>query len=395
MKLFTLGMEVLFWVSLSLIIYTYFLYPAILFVVYCLAQLRSDWRHLVRGKDRRVASLAEDAFPQISFVIPAYNEEAYLPQKVANLRELDYPPEKLQIIFVSDGSTDSTNSILASLADANIETHILQQRSGKAAALNRAVQMARNDILVFSDASTLFAADALQKLARHFADPRIGAVCGALQFHQNAGSQHTEGIYWRYECMMRLMEARLGATLTASGAIYALRRQAYVPLDAASILDDFISPMNARKAGYAVAFDPEAKAIDFGPENLDGEFARRVRIATGSFRSLMFFLRVKTDAFVQFAFISHKLLRWFLPVFLCVVLISNATLARYPIYAAMGMLQLFFYLWAGLGFFFRKRLQGVRFAMLAYYLLAMNFAFLLGLFRFFTNQYEAGWDRAT
>jgi cellulose synthase/poly-beta-1,6-N-acetylglucosamine synthase-like glycosyltransferase len=395
MKSFNLTLEVFFWSSLGLVVYTYFIYPAVLFVGYSLAQLRSDWRHLVGRKDRRVPALLGDAVPNITFVIPAYNEEGRLLQKLTNLREMDYPREKMQIIFVSDGSTDSTNDILKTVGDVNIETVILPQRSGKATALNHAVRRAQHEILVFSDASTLFAPDALRKLGRHFVDVRIGAVCGALQFHASLASQRTEGIYWKYESMIRLMEARLGATLTASGAVYALRREAYVPLDPSTVLDDFIIPMNARKAGYRIVYDPEATATDYGAEGVEGEFTRRVRLATGSFQSLLFLLRVKMGVLGRFALISHKLLRWFLPVLLCTLLISNLALVRQPMYAVFGVLQVFFFLWASLGFVFRKRLQGVRFALLAYYLLAMNLAFLLGMFRCFTNHHEATWQRVT
>jgi cellulose synthase/poly-beta-1,6-N-acetylglucosamine synthase-like glycosyltransferase len=393
MKSLNAGMEVLFWLSLGLVVYTYFIYPVVLFVAYSLAQLRTDWSYLFGRRDRRVSELQEDSVPEISFLVPAFNEEAHLLRKVTNIREMDYPREKVQLIFVSDGSTDATSEILKALPDSNLETLILSHRSGKATALNRAVLQARNEILVFSDASTLFAPDALRKLVRHFEDVQVGAVCGALQFEASTESQQSEGIYWKYECMIRLMEARLGATLTASGAIYALRREVYVPLDPRTVLDDFIIPMNARKSGYRVVYDPEAIATDFAPESVEGEFTRRVRLATGSFQSLFFLLRVKMGLFGRFAFVSHKLLRWILPLLLCTMLISNIALVHHPVYSISGLLQLFFYLWACLGFFFRKRLQGVRFALVAYYLLAMNLAFLLGLFRCLTNHTEVTWQR--
>jgi cellulose synthase/poly-beta-1,6-N-acetylglucosamine synthase-like glycosyltransferase len=395
MRAFEWTMISLFWASFSLVLYTYFVYPAILFVSYSFLQIRSDWRHLFEGKDRRVAALREDQAPAISFLVPAYNEEAHLPQKIANLRAMDYPPEKLQIIIVSDGSTDATNDILRALPDANIEVHVLPERSGKAAALNHAVGQARNEILVFSDTSTLFAGDALRKLVRHFVDAKMGAVCGALRFQASTASQRTEGLYWKYECMLRLMEARLGATLTASGAIYALRREAYVPLERGAVLDDFIIPMNARSAGYKVGYDPEATATDYGSESVEGEFKRRVRLATGSFLSLFFLLRVKMGFFGRFAFISHKLLRWIVPLLVATLLVSNAALVRHPVYAVFGALQLSFYLWASLGYLFRHRLQRARFALVAYYLLAMNLAFLVGLFRYLTNQNEGTWQRVT
>jgi len=394
-KTLDLAMEVLFWLSLSLVLHTYFIYPVVLFASYSVAQLRTDWRYLFGRRDRRVPELQEETVPEISFLIPAFNEETHLLRKVINLRQMDYPSEKIQIVFVSDGSTDATTQILKALPDENIETIILPHRSGKATALNHAVLKASHKILVFSDASTLFASDALRKLARHFVDSRVGAVCGTLKFEASTESKKTEGIYWKYESMLRLMEARLGVTLTASGAVYALRREAYVPLDSCTVLDDFVVPMNARKAGYRIVYDPEATATDYAPENIEGEFTRRVRIATGSFQSLIFLLRVETGGFGRFAFISHKLLRWILPLLLCTLLISNLALVRFPMYAAFALLQIGFYLWAGLGFLFRERLRGVGYALLAYFLLAMHIAFLVGLFRWLTKHQEATWQRVS
>jgi cellulose synthase/poly-beta-1,6-N-acetylglucosamine synthase-like glycosyltransferase len=393
MNFINLGMEILFWLSLGLIVYTYFLYPVVLFIAYSLAQLGSDAHYLFHRQERRVQPLEESEIPQISFLIPAFNEAAHLQQKIANIREMNYPPEKLQIIFVSDGSTDETNKTLGNLPDGNMEALILQHRMGKAAALNQGVRRARHEILVFSDASTLFSPDAVRKMSRHFNDPQVGAVCGALKFQASPESQQTEGIYWKYESMLRLMEGRLGATLTASGAIFAIRREAYLPLNPGTVLDDFVIPMNARKAGYRVLYDPEATATDQAPESVKGEFTRRVRIATGSFRSLLFLLRVPMKGFCRFAFVSHKLLRWVLPLLLCILLLSNVALIHHPFYSALGLLQLCLYLWAGIGFVFRDRMRNVRFGLLPYFVLAMNFAFLLGLFRSLAGHEDGTWQR--
>jgi cellulose synthase/poly-beta-1,6-N-acetylglucosamine synthase-like glycosyltransferase len=393
MNAYSLGMEIVFWFSLALVGYTYLAYPVVLFFCYCLAQLRSDWQYLFDRQNRRVLALDESEVPSVSLLIPAFNEEARLLQKISNLREMDYPPEKVQIVFVSDGSSDGTNEILKGVGDQNIEAIFLSRRSGKAAALNQAVLHARHEILAFSDASTLFASDTLRKLSRHFSDGRVGAVCGALKFQATAESQQTEGVYWKYESMIRLMETRLGATLTASGAAYALRRNAYIPLTPGTVLDDFVIPMNARKAGYRVLYDPEAIATDYAPESIKGEFTRRVRLATGSFASLMFLLRVPMGAFGRFAFVSHKLLRWILPLILCSLLISNIALLRYPGYVLFGVMQLIFYVWAGFGFLFRERIRNVRFALLAYFLLVMNVAFLVGMFRCLTKREEGVWQR--
>jgi cellulose synthase/poly-beta-1,6-N-acetylglucosamine synthase-like glycosyltransferase len=395
MSHFEWGMKLLFAVSLGVVIYTYFIYPAILFLGYSISQLRRDWRYLLERPNRRVAVLLEDQLPAVSVVVPAHNEEAHLPGKIANIREMDYPQERLQIIFISDGSTDKTNEILQTYTDPNCESIILSHQSGKANALNQGVQRARNRILIFSDTSTLFARDALRKLVRHFADAHVGVVCGALRFRRSAESQQTEGVYWKYESMIRLMEARLGVTMTASGAIYALRRDAYHSLDPSTVLDDFVIPMNARKARYQVLYDPEAIATDYAPESVRGEFIRRVRLAVGSFKSLLFVFSVPLGPLGRFAFISHKLLRWILPVFLVLLLVSNLALIGHSFYTLFGLLQVLFYLWAGVAFLFRERIRGARFALLPYFLLAMNAAFLVGLFRSFTSNKEAAWQRVS
>src|SRR5262249_20328377 len=214
----------------------------------------------------------------VTLIIAAHNEQVRLPDKLDNLRRLDYPRDRLEVIVVSDGSTDETNKILREASDVGLRCFFLPTRQGKWRALNHAVGQARHDILIFSDAATLFAPNAASKLARHFADPHVGVVCGSLQFEASAESRQTEGVYWTYESMLRLMEARIGATLTASGAIYALRRCCYLRLSADTVVDDLVIPMHARKLGYRVLYDPEAVATDFAASSVAGECSRRARV---------------------------------------------------------------------------------------------------------------------
>src|SRR5437899_19822 len=242
------------------------------------------------------------------------------------------PSGRLEVIFVSDGSTDATNAILRAAGDPRIRCIYLPTRGGKSSALNQAVAKAHDEILIFSDAATRFAADAVQKLARHFADPRVGAVCGSLDFEASPESRQTEGVYWKYESMLRLMEARLGATLTASGAIYALRRKCYLPLATDAVIEDFVIPMNARRLGYEVVYDPEAVATDFAAASVRGEFTRRVRLAVGSFRNISELIRTPLPSFTRLAFFSHKLLRWVVPILLIGMFVSNALLWDKPLY---------------------------------------------------------------
>jgi cellulose synthase/poly-beta-1,6-N-acetylglucosamine synthase-like glycosyltransferase len=233
----------------------------------------------------------------------------------------------------------------------------------------------------------------LQKLIRHFSQSGVGAVCGALKFRGSAESQQTEGVYWGYESMLRLMESRLGATLTASGAIYALRRECYRPLPADSVIEDFVIPMNARKLGYGVLYDPEAIGMEFAAESIKGEFRRRVRLAIGSFRNLPEFLRVPLPRFTRIAFFSHKVLRWMVPFLLIGVLLSNAFLLRELPYRITAVSQLLFYVWAALGLVLHRQMQKLRFGLVGYFLLAMNLAFLVGFIRFLSGKTEATWER--
>ena len=347
-------MKVIFWLCLTFVIYPYVLYPLLLFVAYSLNQAWRDLRYLAQGRSRRTETPPAHKLPAISLIIPAYNEERVLLRKMENLRRLDFPPERMQIIFVSDGSTDNTNAILNSIVDANVEYVFLPERKGKANALNQAVGRARNPILVFCDASTLFAPDAISKLVRHFSDPTVGGVCGAVAYEANADAQQTEGMYWKYESMLRGMEARLGAILNASGAIYALRRECYPVLSTSTIIEDFVIPMNARKLGYSVLYDPEAIALEFPASNVSGEFTRRVRLAVGSFRAIGSLIRVPWRGFTPLALVSHKLLRWAVPFFLIGLLASSAVLSGTWFYRVALSAQILFYVWASLGFFFHS-----------------------------------------
>jgi len=383
----------IFWISLGLVCYTYFIYPVILFICYTLAQCYSDMQYLMGRRERRVSRVNADELPAITFIIPAYNEEGHLAGKISNLRQTAYPVEKLQVIFVSDGSTDHTNELLQSFADPFIEVVVLPRRSGKPTALNCGVEHARHDILVFSDTSTLFAPNAVSNLVRHFSDPRIGAVCGSVQLLGSEESEQTEGIYWRFEKILRLMESRLGATVNASGAIYALRKKCFVPLRAVDLVDDFLIPMNARKLGYRVIEDPEALATEFSAGTVRDEFARRARLAVGSFRALQTLQLASLRGFGGLAFLSHKFLRWLLPFLLVGMLVSNTALLGTPLCQAVFAAQMVFYLWALLGYMFRERMKKVRFALLAYFLLTVHIAFLVGFWQCLFGEQKSTWER--
>jgi len=383
----------LFWISASLIFYSYFLYPCILFALYSISQIRRDWQYLSGRRDRRINTLRSEELPSVSLVIAAYNEERRLPDRIINIRDLEYPKDKLEVIIVSDGSDDRSNEILTRARDEQIRAVLLPLRKGKANALNVGVSQATSGILIFSDAATLFAPDSIQKMVRHFSDSKIGVVCGLLKFKATAESQQTEGVYWKYETIIRLMEARFGATMTASGALYALRRQCFEPLSSDTVIEDFVVPMRARQLGYSVIFDPEATAIEYAAPSVSGEFTRRVRLAVGSFRAIGELIRVRMDFMTRLAFISHKLLRWLVPFFLIAFLLSNIFLVKAVPYRVALLTQSLFYLWAAVGYMFREPMKRIRFGLLGYFWLAMNVAFLVGFWKYLFGRQDSAWKR--
>ena len=382
-----------FWIATGVVLYSYIVYPIVLLVIYSLEQIRRDLGYLPTREDRRAPIPPDEQLPGVSFVIAAYNEEKHLPEKLKNIRELRYPHEKLQVIIVSDGSSDGTNELLNAASNDQIEVVPLSQRSGKWNAVNVGVEHARHDILVFSDAATLFAEDAIAKLVRHFSKPTMGVVCGFLRFRSSQESQRTEGVYWKYETVLRLMEARLGATLTASGAIYAIRKRCFRPLTPDVMIEDFVLPMRARQLGYSVHCDPEAVGIEYAAADVSGEFTRRVRLAVGSFRAMKELIMVPMSPVTRLAFASHKLLRWTVPFLLILCLISNILLCSAPVYAGLLAAQLLLYMWAFFGYTFREQMRRVRFGLLGYFWFAMNLAFLVGFWRFLTGRQSSAWQR--
>jgi len=381
-----------FWISGFLIAYTYFIYPMILLAFFSLSQVGRDLAYLL-GRNNRRARLSKQFLPTVSIIMPAYNEQDHLPAKLENLKKLQYEDGKLEIIIVSDGSVDLTNEMLKKVVDPRVRIVLLSERQGKPNALNTAVSMSTGEVLVFCDAATIFQDDAIQMLVRHFANSKIGVVCGSLKFEASEESKQTEGIYWKYETMLRMMEARLGATLTASGALYAIRRSAFTPVAKSTVLEDLIIPMNARKLGFAVAYDPEAIGIEYAASTVAGEFTRRVRIAMGSFRSIAQLSAVPMDFFTILALVSHKFARWFVFLFAVIFFASNLLLLTDPLYQVVFLMQAGFYFAALLGYLTRGSEHGFRVARLGYFLVAMNWAFVVGLYRCLAGRDGVKWQK--
>jgi cellulose synthase/poly-beta-1,6-N-acetylglucosamine synthase-like glycosyltransferase len=307
---------------------------------------------------------------------------------------LDYPADRLEVIIVSDGSTDDTNRILRDHASERVRPYVLPQHEGKATALNRGIQEARGEVVVFTDARQTIERAAISRLVAHYADPRVGCVSGELML-TNPGPQAGgtgAGLYWKIEKQIRLWEGIAGSVVGATGALYAVRRDLIVPLPPGTVLDDVYIPLHVVRSGARVVFEPSARAWDTVSGNLRQEFRRKVRTLTGNYQLLQLAPWVLSPANpVRFEFVSHKLLRLVVPFALAGMLIG-ALAQQGRLYLLIGLLQLVFY---GLGLMALPRPKiGVlsRIGDVALTFILLNAAAAMAFFNFVTGR-KAVWAR--
>ncbi len=388
-------LELLFWISIFLIFYTYLIYPIVLLIVSSFHQLRHDFVFLFSRSERRV-SCHKNELPSVAVVIAAYNEERDIEERVKNLLQQDYPVEKLSIYVGSDGSQDKTVAILNSFTDKRVNIFAFEQNRGKISVLNDLVSRIQDaTVLVFSDANTHFDRDVISRLVCHFKDEKTGAVCGELNLVDGASKQNSDGLYWRYERLLKFHEGRIGGLLGANGANYAIRRNLYNPLPENTIVDDFTIVMDIAIQGYTVKYEPEAVAVEEIAPDVNAEFARRVRIGTGNYLALSYFSKFLWPKFssLYFCYISHKVCRWFVPHFMLVALVSNLFLIKQPFYVVLFSIQVSFYL----TYFLINKIKGVvnfsNFILFPLFILLMNLALAIGFFRFFTGNAKGSWSR--
>ncbi len=336
-------MKLLFWSSFALTFYAYFGYAAWLWIY-------------VRLRERPIRR--QPIAPSVSILIAARNEEATLPAKLKNLRLLEYPRDQIQIVIASDGSTDRTADILREQAPGILPV-ILDKSNGKASALNAAVQRSTGEILIFLDARQLVDPNAVSELVSCFADPEIGAASGELLLESSSGtpSANALGIYWKIEKTVRKLESASGSVVGVTGAIYAIRRELYTEIPAGTILDDVLVPMNVLRMRKRVVFQPTAIARDRVFDEKGKEFSRKVRTLTGNYQLLQLAPWLLSTANpILFRFISHKLMRLAVPLFLVLLLVTSVVVDG-TFYRVVFWLQILFYLLAAcgaLGASFRK-----------------------------------------
>jgi len=383
----------LFWVCALGLLHTYVTYPLILVLLDAWAAFRADLRYLGGGKDRRLPPEPLQ-LPRVSIVVAAWNEASVIREKIENCLALDYPAHLLEVVVGSDGSDDGTDEIVSSFDDPRVRLDRAERR-GKIGVLTRVVPTTSGEILVFSDANTLFAPDALRKLVRHFADRRVGCVCGRLRLYNRRHETFEESAYWVYESFLKLREGRRGAVMGANGGIYALRRSLFPVLPPNTVVEDFVIAARCLLRGLRVIYDPEAVALEETTEDYAKERRRRVRIAAGNFQALGLVggLLHPRHGFTSFAFFSHKVLRWIAPLLLLGLFAASVWLFPRPLYAAALGFQICFYWLAAIGYAVRLPGLAGRVASLARYFVEMNVGMAHGFLRWIAGTQKVTWQR--
>lgn len=373
--------EVIFWLSAAALFYTYAGYPLLLALVSAVRP-----RRVRRG----------DFESTVSVIITAYNEERDLAAKLENTLALDYPPELVEIIVASDCSSDRTDDIVNEFAPRGVRLHRQPQRLGKTAAQNAAVAQARGDVILFSDATSLYQPDAVQALLPNFADPSVGCVAGRLIYVDPADSRIGRGArsYWSYETFLKKHESRACSLIGASGCLYAVRRTAYVPLyhEACS---DFIIATKMVEQGLRAIYEPNAVCTELTNRRSDNELKMRVRIIAQTFNDLWrhaAMLNPFRSGFYAIQLFSHKVMRYLVPFFLMAVFVASLTLAGSVFFRILFAAQLAAYACAALAWVLD--LVGIRSRLLAFpqYFVLANIASLIALYKFLRGERYAHWE---
>jgi len=382
--------EIVFWSFSLIIFYSYFGYGIVLYA-------------MVRVKEfmwKKYTIINPNFEPKVTFIVPCYNEKDILEEKVNNTLLLEYPSNKLQILFITDGSTDGSSILLQNYAE--IETLHDPIRKGKSAAENRSVAHANGEIIIFSDANTSLPPNSIKNIVRHYINPQIGAVSGEKRISQSIKENAAgagEGFYWKYESMLKRFDARLHTVVGAAGELFSFRKHLFRPLEEDTILDDFVLSLRITQAGYRVMYDPTATATETASANSHEELKRKIRICAGGWQamsrlgSLFNFFK---HPILTFQYVSHRVLRWTLaPLFLLLLIPLNVYLAstntnyEYILYA-----HILFYVLALVGYSLEKKEIKVKAFFIPYYFLMMNYAAIAGFLRFTNGKQSSVWERS-
>ena len=390
-----LTLKILFWASLIIVFYTYIGYGILLYIIIRVKRL--FW-----GSPQKAVLPADDELPSMTLMICAYNEEDVVAEKMENTLALDYPKDKLRIMWVTDGSSDRTNELLKAYPEVDIV--FSPERRGKTAALKHGLRELKTRYVAFTDANTMINAGALREIARLFTDPTVGCVSGEKRVAaRKAGEMAAEGegLYWRYESTLKRWDNELYSTMGAAGELYAMDPKLCREVPDEALLDDFMMSMYVVQAGKRIAYTPDAYAQEYGSANIFEESKRKRRIAAGGLQSI-WWLRSMLNPFhqplVTFQYVSHRVLRWSItPVAMVLLLLANIALVVMGagnFYTVILILQILFYLMALAGWLLNRYGYKNKLLYTAYYFMFMNFNVFRGMAYLRTHGKSGAWEKA-
>lgn len=389
------ALKILFWFCLFLVFYTYLGYGMLLWLLLRL-------KRIVKGKATPLALPADDDLPHVTLMICAYNEEDVVEQKMANTRRLDYPTEKLHVMWVTDGSSDGTNERLCQYPD--VEIVFTPERKGKTAALNHGIGLVKTELTMMTDANTMVNPEAVREIVRCFQDPQVACVAGekrVMARNEQQTAAEGEGLYWRYESALKRMDSEFYSAMGAAGELNAIRTRFYRPMPENALLDDFVMSMRMVDEGYRIAYTSDAYAMEYGSADLQEESKRKRRIAAGGLQSI-WWLRVMMNPFrhfvVAFQFVSHRVLRWTITPFALMALmpinIALVALGAGLFYDIVLAFQILFYLAAFCGWQLECQGHKNRLLFVPCYFLFMNFNVFRGIKYLATHKSGGAWEKA-
>lgn len=386
--------NIIFWVSLFLIFYSYVGYGIL---VWILVKIKAAFS---QGKPQ--AAAAAQVYPAVALVVAAYNEEDFMLEKIQNTLALDYPKDKLELIFITDGSNDNTPALVARYPD----ILLLHQpaRQGKVAAMNRAIQHVQSPLVIFCDANTLLNTDCVKEIVKHYENPKVGGVAGEkkiLQQGKDAAAAAGEGLYWKYESFLKRLDSDLYTTVGAAGELFSVRRSLFEQAPEGTIIEDFVQSLKLVINGYVVRYEPNAYAAELPSASIKDEMKRKVRICAGAFQAMVL-LKELFNVFkypvASFQFISHRILRWTVcPVALITLLLSNLLLVALGgglFFQVILVMQALFYIMGITGWIYASRNIRLKAVYIPFYFLFMNLSVFIGFSRFLRNKQTVLWEKA-
>lgn len=383
--------NLIFWISLFLVFYSYAGYGILIYIIVKIKRLLLP-----------PPAAVPPSYPAVALVVAAYNEADFIEEKILNTLALDYPKDKLELIFITDGSTDHTPQLIS--RHSNILLLHEPARRGKVAAMNRAIQHVQSPLVIFCDANTLLNAGCIKEIVKHYADPKVGGVAGEkkiLQQGKGAAAAAGEGLYWKYESFLKKLDSDLYTTVGAAGELFSVRKSLFEQAPEGTIIEDFVQSLKLVINGYVVRYEPNAYAAEAPSANIREEMKRKVRICAGAFQAMVL-LKELFNVFkypvASFQFISHRILRWTLcPLALITLLISNILLVASGggfFFQALLAMQGLFYILGITGWIYASRNIRLKAVYIPFYFLFMNLSVFIGFNRFLRNKQTVLWEKA-